>query len=133
MNAIQLRDILQTDLEGFLGTYTTPKGKTYPAIRIYPPRVDQSWKVEGVEVAIYETPDNSGSIPVMGETLVREWWIVKLVQWDSSKGLSEILNRIRSYFPQCKIISKAPTIDTLQTAIISIYCPDFVGEARCLK
>lgn len=133
MTPIQLRDILQTDLEGLLGTYTTPSGKVYPAIRIYPPRVDQSWQVKGVEVMIYETPDNTGTIPLVGEKLSINWWVVKLVQWDETSGLSEMIDRISTYFPKVKVVSKPSTITDFQTAMISIYCPEFLGVSRCFQ
>lgn len=133
MTPIELRDLLQTDLEGLIGTYTTTNGKVYPAIRIYPPRVDQSWKVEGVEVTIYESPDNSETLPLTGEKLLVNWWIVKLVQWDESSGLSEVINRIQTYFPRVQIINKPSTIENFQTAIVSIYCPEFLGVSRCLE
>lgn len=133
MTPIELRDLLQTDLEDLLGTYTTPSGKVYPAIRIYPPRVDQSWKIEGIELMVYETPDNTGTIPLTGESLSIDWWILKVVQWDESRGLSEILNRISTFFPRVKVVSKPSTIENLQSAMISIWAPKFTGLSRCLK
>lgn len=133
MTAIELRDILQQDLGTLIGTYTTPSGKVYPAIRIYPPRVDTSWVISGVEVAIYEIPDSSGTIPLIGEKLSIDWWIVKLVQWDSTKGLSEIIDRIESFFPKVKTTSKTATIENFQTAIMYIYDPKFLGYSRCYK
>lgn len=131
MIATELRDILQTDLGELIGTYKTPLGRIYPAIRIFPPRVDQSWIVTGCEVSIYETPDNSGTIPLMGEKLVNDWWVVKLVQWDETQGLREIINKIQTYFPRVRVTTKPATIDTFQTAIISIYDPKMLGFSRC--
>lgn len=133
MTPIELRDILQTDLASLLGTYTTPNGKVYPAIRIYPPRVDQSWQMKGIEVMIYETPDNAGTISLIGEKLSIDWWVVKLVQWDETEGLSEMIDRISTYFPRVKVVSKPSTITDFQTAMISIWCPRFLGASRCFQ
>lgn len=131
MTAQELRDILQLDLGELIGTYKTTSGKIYPAIRIYPPRVDQSWEITGCEVLIYETPDNTGTIPLIGDKLVNDWWIVKLVQWDESQGLSEIITKIQTYFPRVKVSTKPAIIDTFQTAILSIYAPEMIGKSRC--
>lgn len=133
MTPIELRDILQTDLIDLLGTYTTPSGKVYPAIRIYPPRVDQSWQVKGIELMIYETPDNTGTIPLVGEKLSIDWWVIKLVQWDETKGLAEIINRVSTFFPRVKVVSKPSTITDFQSAMISVWIPQFLGESRCLQ
>lgn len=130
MNALELKGYLEKELSNLIGTYTTPTGKVYPAIRIYPPLVDQSWKVKGVEVAIYETADSNSTEPLMGETLIREWWVVKFVQWDSTKGLSEIIDKTRVLFPKVTITSKPPTTDTFQSAIMTIYDPKFLGACK---
>lgn len=133
MTPIELRDLLKTDLIDLLGTYTTPSGKVYPAIRIYPPRVDQSWQVKGIELMIYEIPDNTGTIPLTGEKLSIDWWVIKLVQWEDSEGLAEIINRVSTYFPRVKVASKPSTIADLQIAIISVWVPQFLGASRCFK
>lgn len=133
MTAQELRDILLTDLGELVGTYKTPSGKIYPAIRIYPPRVDQSWETSGCEVSIYEIADSVATQSLMGEKLSDEWWVVKLVQWDESQGLTEIIQRIQTYFPKVRVTTKPATVDTFQTAIISIWDPKFLGASRCFQ
>lgn len=130
MTALELKQYLEKNLSNLIGTYTTPTGKIYPAIRIYPPVVDQSWKVNGVEISIYETAESSGTEPLIGETLIREWWVVKFVQWDSTKGLAEITDKVKTLFPKVTIVSKPPTIDTFQSAIMTIYDPKFLGACK---
>ena len=130
MNALELRDILENELKLQIGKYKTNTGKVYPAIRIYPPVVDPSWVVSGIELSIFETPESNGTIALQGETLIKEWWIIKIVQWDTSRGLAEICRTIQTMFSKTTLISKPPDIDTYQTAIMRIYDPKFLGAIK---
>ena len=130
MNGLELKAILEKELKPLIGTYKTNTGKIYPAIRIFPPVTDPSWIVSGIEIAIYESPESSGTIPLQGETLIKEWWIIKLVQWDTSRGLAEICRTVQTLFAKTTLVSKPPTIDSYQTAIMTIYDPKFLGAIK---
>lgn len=130
MNALELKGYLEKELKPLLGTYKTNTGKIYPAIRIYPPMADSSWVVSGIEVSIFETPESNGTIALQGETLIKEWWVMKIVQWDSSRGLNDICRKTQTLFPKVTLTSKPPTIDSYQTAIMSIYDPKFLGRSK---
>jgi hypothetical protein len=132
MEATKLRDDLQTLLADDLGTYTTSKGKVYPAIRIKPPLVDPSWKISGLELSIHEQPQAPATIPLTGEKLSKRWWNLELVQFDNSKGLRSAIDKIERYYPHVVVRTKLPTNTTFASAFISIYDPVFLGVSQCL-
>lgn len=133
MTAIELKTIITTLLSDDLGTFTTSTGKTYPAIRITPPRIDPKWKVTGLQVSIYANPDSKGTEPLTGEKLERQWWNLDLVQFDDKKTTQVAIDKIKSYFPRVTVRVKSPTTDSFESAFISIYIPTFLGESLCYQ
>lgn len=121
-----IRDRLGTQI----GTYTTPKGSTYPALRISPPEVPNDWKVEGVEIIIFKSPRQLGPIDPTtgGGSLKRRNWVVRVTQFDLSQSVQPTLDLIQTIFPVTWCSQPTRPGDTrYETATIEIKDPTFIG------
>jgi hypothetical protein len=94
----QLRDLLQASLSGTLGTYTTEKRRTIPAIWIVPPLVPNGYEVQGLEVLIQKTLDTSSQVVTEGKVRTQNW-VVYLVQHDRNQTTQEAYDIIDDLFP----------------------------------
>lgn len=133
MVPIDLKEDLIRELGTLIGTYTTSTGKTYPAIRIVPPLVDPTWKIQGLEVLISVHPDSVKIEPLSNEKLKRQWWSVILTQFDTSKSTKPALDIIERYYP--RVISRVTpqSIADFERCAVSIFDPVFLGKSGYLK
>ena len=133
MIAIEIRDILKTLLISELGTYKTTSGKTYPAIRISPPRVDPSWTVQGLEVVIFLSPYVTANLPLTGCKLQRREWVIELAQFSEDQSVQTAIDKIERYFTHTQTRIKPQTVNDYETARVAIYDPRFLEKSGILK
>ncbi len=97
-DALQLRTIIESALDTFLGTYTFQQGQTTKAVsvianngEIEPP---EGTKVEGLEVVIF-LPEIAATTLLIGHKK-RATWILHFKQWQQGKGVQDVLDSFLS-------------------------------------
>lgn len=133
MTPLDLRTQLITVLGTELGTYTSATGKKYPAIWITPPLIDPSYKVTGLQVVVFNSPEVAKQIPLTGEKLKRQWWTIEITQNDDKKSIARAVELVENFYPVCVSRVKPQTRNDYEQARISIYDPQFVGVSKGLK
>lgn len=124
-----LKSYLITVLGSELGTFRTPGGKTYPSIWISPPMIDPSWVCEGLQVIIFDKPEVQGNVPLIGERLKRQWWIIELTQFDTSKSLAAATTLIENVFlGKITTRQKRSTRIDYEESRLGIFDPVVIGN-----
>lgn len=125
-----IKNYIRARLGNQIGTYTTPKGATYPALRISPPEVPNDWRVEGVEVIIFKSPRQLGGIQPTtgGGSLKRRNWVVRVSQFDLSQSIQPTIDMIQTIFPVTYCSQPTRQQNTnYETVTIEIKDPTFIG------
>jgi hypothetical protein len=103
MNVLQLRDRIVELLSGtpsLIGTYTFPNGQKVPAVYVVGEKtVPLEWKADGLEVAIYEYPEDLPRPGVGIVDMLRQWEVILTQYTPGSQQLPEAINRMARMFP----------------------------------
>lgn len=103
MNVAQLRTTIVGLLSGtpsLIGTYTFPSGQKIPAVYVVGEKtVPTEWKVDGLEVAIYEYPEELPTPGVGIVDMLRQWEVILTQYTPGSKELPEAIDRMARMFP----------------------------------
>jgi len=135
MNALQLKDELIEAIGPDLGTYTEAGSATsLQAIWITPPQVPATFKVSGLECVIQGDPEERSIGTATGDSLAFEYWIVRLIQWDVSKRLYSVKQKLRKHFRQLNTIVETldipPTDLNYAQVVVKIFDPIWVSCDR---
>ena len=125
-----IKNYIRARLGNQIGTYTTPKGSTYPALRISPPEVPNDWRVEGVEIIIFKAPRQMGSIQPTtgGGSMKRRNWVVRVTQFDLSQSIQPTIDMIQTIFPVTWCSQPTRQQDTnYESVVIEVKDPCFIG------
>lgn len=125
-----IKNYIRARLGNQIGTYTTPKGSTYPALRISPPEVPNDWRVEGVEVIIFKSPRQLGGIQPTtgGGSMKRRNWVVRVSQFDLSQSIQPTIDMIQTIFPVTYCSQPTRQQNTnYETVVIEIKDPTYIG------
>jgi hypothetical protein len=103
VNISQLRERivgLLSGSPGLIGTYTLPTGQKIPAVYVVGEKtVPGEWKVDGLEVAIYEYPEELPRAGVGVVDMLRQWEVILTQYTPGSQQLPEAINRMARMFP----------------------------------
>ncbi len=100
MKVLSFRTVINQILGDLLGKYVLP---TVPATRIQAlyvageKGVPETWRVEGIEAVILETPDYI-SRPLLGQAMTIKRWTLFLTGWNDNP-LDDCVGRLLRYFP----------------------------------
>lgn len=103
MNVSQLRLTLTNVLSAspnLIGSYVLPNGNHIPSVYVVGEYgVPPEWKVEGLEVAIYEYAEELPKAGVGIVDVLREWEVILTQYKPGSKELSDAIDRLGRTFP----------------------------------
>ena len=127
MQINEIKSIIRNALGNRLGTYTTPKNRVYPAIRISPPEVPAEWRVDGLEVIIFKATEQIGQTqPLTGDQLLEyRNWIVFLTQFDRNRSVQDDVNILLPCFPVMRYRIQRQTATDYEQARLAIFDPHF--------
>lgn len=135
MNVLELKEQLMLAIGDELGTYTeNGKDTLLPSIWVAPPQVPAGFKSTGLECVIQGDPDERSMGTATGDSLAFEYWIVRLIQWDTSKRLYEAKQKLRKHFRALNTVVEStdipPTDLNYAQCVIRIFDPVWVSQGR---
>jgi hypothetical protein len=103
MNVSQLRSTIVSLLEtspSLIGSYILPDGTNIPAVYVVGENsVPTEWKVEGLEVCIYEYPEELPTAGVGIVDMLKQWEVILMQYKPGSKELATAIDRMARRFP----------------------------------
>lgn len=120
MQLLELRTKLETLLAEDLGRFNNGE----IAIWVEPPMIPPHLKTGGIQLVIRGVPTGD-SVPMSaGQTLFDRVWTIDLVNFDRSKSLAIVLDKLRrSFVFKREPIYRQPSSSTLESATVYIYRP----------
>lgn len=139
MTLAELRQHILNAIGDDLGTYTTAsdvseEAATLQAIWIAPPQTPAGFKCDGLECIVQADPEERGMNVASGDSMAMEYWTFRLVQWDESKRLYNVKQKLRNYFRSINYNATATDIPATRTnyaqCVFKIFDPVWISQGR---